>query len=100
MVIELTLYLHVLGAEREAINALAAHKSRRLGAWTILGMRMRLQEGKKTNKRSELVIAAIRQPGLYVEGRVGVRFCLMNTHTQGLNLAHQFQSSIQYTIKI
>ena len=42
---------------------------------------MRLQEGKKPSERSESVIAAIRQPGLYVEGRVGQRACSIRIDT-------------------
>ena len=33
---------------------------------------------EKPSERSESVIAAIRQPGLYVEGRVGQRACSMH----------------------
>ena len=32
---------------------------------------------EKSSERSKSVIAAIRQPGLYVEGRVGQRACSM-----------------------
>ena len=36
---------------------------------------------EKPSERSESVIAAIRQPGLYVEGRVGQRACSMRIDT-------------------
>ena len=36
---------------------------------------------KKPSERSESVIAAIRQPGLYVEGRIGQRACSMRIDT-------------------
>ena len=36
---------------------------------------------KKPSERSESVIAAIRQPGLYVEGRIGQRACSMHIDT-------------------
>ena len=52
-------------------------QKQKVGCVNNSGEESEVARREKPSERSELVIAAIRQPGLYVEGRVGQRACSM-----------------------
>ena len=53
-------------------------QKQKVGCVNNSGNESEVARRKKPSERSESIIAAIRQPGLYVEGRIGQRACSMH----------------------